>query len=59
MIARTHRSHAVFHDLGYVIIVDERIKPDIGKTIGLCPSILFSTVSMQWATKAGVGAETL
>lgn len=45
---------------GYVIIVvDEKVKPDIGKTIELCPSILFSTVSMQWATKAEVGAEAL
>ena len=45
---------------GYVIIVvGEKAKPDIGKTIELCPSILFSTVSMQWAAKAKVGAETL
>ena len=39
---------------GYVtIVVDEKAKSDIGKTVELCPSVLFSTVSMQWVMDTG------
>lgn len=38
---------------GYVVIVvDEKSKPDKGKTVELHPSVLFSPASMEWVTES-------